>query len=95
MVAALRAVPQAATHIVSPLSGGAAAHGLISADGRSELVTFNVAGDPNNADQLVGPALHAVAAVQARHPGLRVTEAGGASFGRVSSSLYGADFHHA
>jgi putative drug exporter of the RND superfamily len=95
VVAALRAVPRAATDIVSPLSGGAAAHGLISADGRSELVTFNVAGNPNNADQLVGPALRAVAGVQARHPGLRVTEAGEASFGRVSSSLYGADFHHA
>jgi putative drug exporter of the RND superfamily len=95
VVAALRALPQAATGIVSPLSGGAAAHGLISAGGRSELVTFNVAGDPNNADQLVGPALRAVAAVQARHPGLRVAEAGEASFGRVGNSLYGADFHHA
>ncbi|HEY6278885.1 MAG TPA: MMPL family transporter [Streptosporangiaceae bacterium] len=95
VVAALRAVPQAATHIVSPLSGGAAAHGLISADGRSELVTFNVAGDPSNADQLVGPALRAVAAVQARHPDLRVVEAGQASVGRVSSNLYGANFRRA
>ena len=95
VVAALRAVPQAATGIVSPLSGGAAAHGLISADGRSELVTFNVAGNPANADQLVGPALRAVAAVQARHPGLRVAEAGQASFSRVGNSLYGADFRHA
>jgi len=50
-----------------------------SADGRSTLVTFQVPGDPETAGDRVGPALAAVDAVQARHPGLYVAESGAAS----------------
>ena len=63
--------------------------------GRSALVTFKVPGNPSNEDQAVAPALHAVAAVQARHPGLRIQEAGDASTDRAANALIGQDFRRA
>jgi RND superfamily putative drug exporter len=92
VAAALAQLPRAATGITSPLRGG---HGLISADGRSELVTFTVAGDPGNSDQTVVAAQRAVAAVQAAHPRLRIVEAGDASTGRATNNVVNADFRHA
>ena len=89
VVAALRALPHAAAGVESPLT----TKGLVS--GRSALVTFNVAGNPNNDDQAVVPALNAVAAVQARHPGLTVEEAGGASVDRATGSITSQDFRKA
>jgi putative drug exporter of the RND superfamily len=89
VVAALRALPKAAADIESPLN----ARGLIS--GRSALVTFNVAGNPNNDDQAVVPAANAVAALQARHPGITIEEAGGATLDRATSNLTSQDFHKA
>jgi len=89
VVAALRALPKSATGIESPLTN----HGLVS--GRSALVTFNVAGKPGNDDNAVVPALDAVAAVQAHHPGLKVEEAGGASVDRAIGSITGKDFRKA
>jgi hypothetical protein len=89
VVAALRALPHAAASIESPLT----TKGLVS--GRSALVTFNVAGKPGNDDQAVVPALNAVAAVQARHPGLTVEEAGGASLDRATGSITSQDFRKA
>jgi RND superfamily putative drug exporter len=99
VVAALRGMPRSAADIRSPLaanggaSGGAA--GGISASGRSELVTFNVAGNPDNADQAVVAAQRAVAAVQARHPGLLVAEAGDASVGNATNAVVSKDFRRA
>jgi RND superfamily putative drug exporter len=61
----------------------------------SALVTFNVAGRPGNDDTAVVPALNAVAAVQAHHPGLKVEEAGGASVDRAIGSVTGNDFRKA
>ena len=91
LVAALHALPHStASDIQSPLSRGSA---LVSADGRSEMITFNVTG--SNEDQAVLPALHAVSAAQARHPGLLIAEAGDASEDRVASSLIGHDFQKA
>jgi RND superfamily putative drug exporter len=52
-------------------------------DGKTTLVTFTLPGDPATASERVGPALDAVAAVQARHPGLYIAEAGDASFDKV------------
>ena len=63
VVTALRQLPDAAADIQSPFTSA----GLVN--GRSALVTFNVAGKPDNDDQAVVPALNAVAGVQARHPG--------------------------
>jgi putative drug exporter of the RND superfamily len=91
VVTALRALPGSATDIASPFGPDGAR--LVS--GRSALVTFSVAGDPGRDDQAVVPALNAVAAVQARHPGLRVEEAGEASVDRAVSGSTSHDFRQA
>jgi putative drug exporter of the RND superfamily len=93
IVAALHRLPRAADDIRSPLSAGGGP--LVSADGGSVLVTFNVPGNPDNADQVVVPDLSAVAGVQARHPGLLVTEAGDASGDRAITALVNSDFRRA
>jgi putative drug exporter of the RND superfamily len=93
VTAALGAMPKVATGIQSPLAAGGGK--LISRDGRSALVMFNVAGNPNNADQTVVPAERAVAAVQAAHPGLRVAESGQASVGRAMNNTISSDFRRA
>ena len=90
VVSALALLPRStASHIQSPVTNRA----LVSADGRSVLVTFNVTGA--NEDQAVLPALRAVGSVQARYPGLRIVEAGGASEDRVASALISRDFRQA
>ncbi|MFY9863126.1 MAG: MMPL family transporter, partial [Trebonia sp.] len=93
VAAALAALPKTAIDVRSPFTAGG--HGMISRDGRSALVTFTVAGKPDNADQTVGAAERAVAAVQARHPGLLVGEAGQASVDRATNSTISADFRRA
>ena len=55
----------------------------MSADGRSALVTFQVPSHNGNTDQAVAADQQAVAAVQARHPGLRIAETGDGSIGRA------------
>jgi RND superfamily putative drug exporter len=86
VTAALRGLPGSATAIRPP---------VVSHDGRSELIQFEVAGDPDNDQQTVAADQRAVAAVQARHPGLRVIEAGDASVGRAIGDSVGADFRRA
>ncbi len=94
VVSALRAVPGSAAGIASPLtSGDMVSAGLIR--GRSALVTFNVAGPPGHDDQAVVPAMNAVAAVAAQHPGLKIEEAGGASLDRATGSITSKDFRKA
>jgi putative drug exporter of the RND superfamily len=93
VVAALHSLPHAAAGIRSPLSSGGGS--LISANGHSALVTFNVPGDSSNEDQTVVPDLNAVAAVQARHPDLLVQEAGDASADRAINGLVSGDFRKA
>jgi RND superfamily putative drug exporter len=93
VAAALKGLPNAAADVRSPTATGG--HGLISRDGRSALVTFTVAGNPNKADKTVAATERAVAAVQARHPGLLVGEAGQASVNRAINNTISADFRHA
>jgi RND superfamily putative drug exporter len=93
VTAALAAMPKVAADIQSPLTPGG--HKLISRDGRSALIIFNVAGKTGNADQTVAAAQRAVASVQARHPDLRVAEAGQASVDRAINSVVSSDFRHA
>ena len=96
VVAALRALPASVADIRSPLGHGRTGDaGLISADRRSVLVSFNVPGTLAKADASVVPALRAVAAVQARHPGLLVQEAGEASTDRAATALISHDFRKA
>jgi putative drug exporter of the RND superfamily len=89
VVAALRGLPQSAADVQSPLT----TPGLVS--GRSALVTFNVAGNPAGDDQAVVPAANAVAGLAARHPGLTIEEAGGATLDRATGSVTDQDFHKA
>ena len=92
VVSALSSLPRSTASVIrSPLSQGGSS--LLSADGRSVLVTFNVTGA--NEDQAVVPALHAVAAVQARYPSLRIAETGDASQDRAGNALVSHDFRKA
>jgi len=93
VTAALAKLPRSARDIASPLVPGHAS--LVSADGRSALVTFTVPGNVSNEDQAVAPALRAVAAVAARYPGLLVAEAGDASTDRAGNALISHDFRQA
>ncbi len=93
VVAALTRLPRAAEDIASPL--GPDGRSLVSPDGRSALVTFRVAGPHASADTTVAADVAAVAAVQARHPGLLVAEAGGASTDAVGNALMNSDFRKA
>ena len=90
VTAALARVRGAATGIRSPLSPGGQA--LVSANGRSALVTFTVPGPAADVNTAVTPALDAVATVQASHPDLLVAEGGDASLvqavnNQISSEL--------
>jgi RND superfamily putative drug exporter len=91
VTAALRALPGSAAGIRSPLAD----HALVSPDGRSALVTFIVPGPVADEDSRVAPALRAVAAVAARHPGLRIAEAGDASTDRAANTQVSRDFRKA
>jgi uncharacterized membrane protein YdfJ with MMPL/SSD domain len=77
----------------SPLS---AANGTLrSTDGRSMLVTFNVAGDSNQAQHNVEAALAAVAATARAHPRVLVEEFGAASANKALSRAFIGDAHKA
>jgi putative drug exporter of the RND superfamily len=90
VTAALSRLPGAAAGIRSPLQPGGQA--LVSANGRSALVTFNVPGPAADVTSAVTPDLGAVAKVQASHPDLLVAEAGDASLGQAVNNQIGGDF---
>jgi putative drug exporter of the RND superfamily len=91
VVSALARLPGAAADIRSALADRA----LVSVDGRSALVTFQVPGPAADQVTAVAPALNAVAAVQARYPGLRIAEGGDASFGRAINAVLDSGFRKA
>ncbi|WP_138732062.1 MMPL family transporter [Modestobacter excelsi] len=77
--------------VTSPLDGAP----LTSADGRSALVTFDLAGDPADAEAAIGPITDAVAAVAARHPDVRVDEFGDTSANVALDRALSEDFQRA
>src|SRR4051812_41461449 len=79
------------TNVASPLSGAP----LVSADGRSTLVTFDLTGKPEDADSKIEPILAAVGGVGDRHPGVRVEEFGGASSDAALNGALDSDFQRA
>jgi putative drug exporter of the RND superfamily len=93
VAAALARLPRAAAGIRDPLTAGNRA--LVSADGRSALVTFDVPGPADDQATAVAPALSAVAAVQASYPGLRIAEGGDASYARAINSVLDTGFRRA
>jgi len=68
---------------------------LRSRDGRSMLVTFDVAGDFNQAQRNVEGALAATAATARSHPRVRVQEFGAASANKALAKAFIADAHKA
>jgi RND superfamily putative drug exporter len=86
VVSALKALPSAAASVSSPRA---------AAGGHSLLVTFTVPGNQNNVSTTIEPDQRAVAAIQARYPGLTVAEAGDASISGALNNSIGADFHQA
>ncbi len=83
--------------IESPVAapGATVSPELRSHDGRSILVTFDVAGDSNQAQVNVSRALAATSATAADHPGFRVAEFGTASAMKALISAYDGDFNRA
>ena len=77
VVAVLSAHPQYAAGISSPLSAGG--QSLVSKDGRSALVTFEVPGTVSDVNTAATALQGAVAAVQARYPSLLIAVTGDAS----------------
>ncbi len=69
--------------------------GQISKNGRAALLTFQITGDPDTAQNRVAPALAATAAVQRAYPQLFVGELGAASTLKAVNTLIGDDFHTA
>jgi len=80
-------------HVKSPYAPGNA--GQISRDGRSALVSFQLAGDFDVAQDRVDAPLKTVAAVAADHPGLRIEQFGDASAGKALSKVFEDDFKKA
>ena len=91
VAAALAALPKDATGIRTPLSSNGQSSGgqaLVSKDGRSALVTFDVPGNVPDVNQAATALQHAVAGVQARNPDLRIAESGDASITQaINASL--------
>jgi uncharacterized membrane protein YdfJ with MMPL/SSD domain len=69
--------------------------GAISDDGRSALINFEIAGDSDKAEERVGPVLDTVAAVDKRHPELRVEQFGDASAEKAIGEAFDEDFQKA
>jgi RND superfamily putative drug exporter len=89
VAAALAAMPGSVQGIQSPLMAGTTGKSLVAADGRSVLVTFTIPGTVKDSNQAVAADQRAVAAVQARHPDLRIAESGDASIAAASSLDFG------
>ena len=79
--------------IKSPLVGGN--DGQVSEDGRSALVTFELRGDDDQAEERVDAPLAAVAAAQRAHPDVRVEEFGDASAAKELNKTQEEDFQRA
>ena len=79
--------------VQSPLGPGGQA--LVSRDGHSALVRFEVAGDPDAASGKVAPMLAEVAALERGHPGFTIRELGSASAGYELDRTLGEDFKRA
>ena len=81
------------TNVRSPYTSGN--QGMVSRDGHSALVQFQVTGKVDDAKKKVGPVLDTVASVQRAHPGLRVEEFGDASLEKAIGDTIGKDFQNA
>lgn len=79
------------THVRPPSSAARST----SPDGRSALVSFDVAGASAKADGKIGAILRRTAALQRSHPSVRVEQFGDASAQRALSDSFQRDFQRA
>jgi uncharacterized membrane protein YdfJ with MMPL/SSD domain len=77
----------AVTNVVSPLGKG----GQVSSDGHSALVTFDIKGDPDTAQDRIQPVMDAVDKVGDAHPSLTVAQFGDASVSKELSDSQASD----
>jgi RND superfamily putative drug exporter len=92
LVQTLQTLPEL-TNIRSPLDP---VHvGLVSKDGRSAIIQFDVRGPADKADKHIQPALDAVAKAQAGNPTFRIEEFGAASANHVIGKTVTNDFKKA
>ena len=96
LVSRLTATGQA-RNISSPFSatGAVARPDLVSKDGRSVLVSFDVVGNKDKAADHVAPLLAATSATAHAHPGLRIEESGDATADKAFGKVVGSSFHNA
>jgi uncharacterized membrane protein YdfJ with MMPL/SSD domain len=92
VVRRLQATPHV-SDVKSPLQAGA--DGLVSKDGRSVLVTFNIAGEDETAQDRVDATLAATAAAARDNPDVRIEQFGGASADKALSKAFDKDFQRA
>ncbi|GAA3945179.1 MMPL family transporter [Actinoplanes auranticolor] len=90
LVQALQGTSGAVTDIGSPLAADRS--DLVSADGRSALVTFQIAGQPEQIKANFQAAVQAVDATAAGHPGVRVVQAGDRSLSAAVDNSIKDDF---
>jgi uncharacterized membrane protein YdfJ with MMPL/SSD domain len=84
---------RAVTHVRSPYAAGNS--GQVSKDGHSALVTFDVRGDADHADEHAKHLLAVTAAAQQAHTSLRIEEAGDATADKALSDSFSNDFNRA
>jgi RND superfamily putative drug exporter len=92
-VVAAVSVQKSVSHVISPLDRDGA--NLVSRDGHSALVQFEVSDVDEQAVENVGPVLDAVARVQAENDGFRVEQFGMASGEKAFDDTVGKDFQRA
>jgi RND superfamily putative drug exporter len=92
LVDTLRGTPDV-TNVADPL--GADGGALLSADGRSMLVPFEIVGDAEQAADKVEPIIDAVQQVAAAHPDVRVEQFGGTSAGLALDAALDSDMKRA
>ncbi len=81
-------------HLQSPLAGQAG-RGLVSRDGHSALVNFQIPGTSSETSDRVAPILNAVRDLQRSHPGYVIEEFGAASGNRALDATIGKDLSRA
>jgi uncharacterized membrane protein YdfJ with MMPL/SSD domain len=69
--------------------------GQLSRDGHAALVNFEIAGDPDQAQDKVDAILATTAAAQKAHPNYRIEQFGGASAGKAVDKMFADDLHKA
>jgi len=82
---------QTVTNFTTPFEDS----GLVSEDGHSVLIDFELTGDPDTADDRVQPILDTTAAAQAAHPDFAIEEFGAASGDKELNGVFTDDLKKA